>query len=208
MRGRADAFVTLIASATSLLLIGFVAFVLYPRLTRWLGPEQPAVVGTAPSPTDAVPVWVCHGVEGVGLMLRAGLDEGAGNGIGEALAGGPYQFLTLHVYNFAREEPFDLALPAAGFASPEGGEPARPVASLVRSDAPDHLRPILLGLGAVPTLSVPRGHSAQALLAVRGDPARRTGFVSGDLRFERRELERWRLARWQLRPDAREFEDF
>jgi hypothetical protein len=205
MRTRSDPLVPLLATAVSLVLAGAVGLVLYPRFARWLGPGEGAVHATAPSPGDPVPVWICRRVPGVALLLRGGVEEAV---LAEALEGGPYQLLTLHVYNFNREEPFELVLPQGGFASPEGGEPAWPVARLVRADAPARLRPVLLGLGAVDSLRVPRGHRAQALLAVRDEPARRTAFVSGELMFERKELERQELARWQQRPDLKRFEDF
>jgi hypothetical protein len=205
MRARTDPLVPLLATAVSLVLIGAVGLVLYPRFARWLGPEEGAVHGTMPGPDDPVPVWICRGVEGVALLLRGGVEEAV---LAEALEGGPYQLLTLHVYNFSREEPFELVLPREGFASPEGGEPARPAFGLVRPDAPARLKPVLLGLGAVEALRVPKGHRAQALLAVRDDAARRTAFVSGVLTFERKELARQELARWEQRPDLKGFEDF
>ncbi len=204
MRERKDPLLPLLAMAVSLVLAAAV-FHFYPRFSRWLGSDAPAVVGQVQSPDDAVPVWVCRGVEGVGLLLRGSKDD---EGLGDAFEGGPYRFLTLHVYNFARDEPFDLKLPEGGFVSPEGGDPALPAALLVKQDAPLRLRPVLLGLGAVRSLRVPKGHSGKALLAVRGDPGARTAFVSGALTFERRELERRALAQFEQRPDRKQFEDF
>ncbi len=203
-RARTDPLLPLLASAVSLILVAAV-FHFYPRVSRWLGPDVPSVVGEALSPGDAVPVWVCRGVDGVGLLLRGTRDD---DGLGDAFEGGPYRFLTLHVWNFARDEPFVLNLPEGGFVSPEGLDPALPAARLVKGDVPPRLRPLLLGLGAVTSLRVPKGHAGQALLAVRGDPAKRTGFVSGALTFERRELERRTLAQFERRPDRKQFEDF
>jgi hypothetical protein len=205
MRERSDPLVPLLATAVSLVLVGAIFFVFYPRLSRWLGPSKASVVGEAPEPDDAVPVWVCRDVPGVALLLRGGVEE---SGLAEAFDAGPYRLLTLHAYNFARDEPLDIELPEGGFASPEGGEPLRPASRLVRADAPPRLRPILLGLGAVNGLRVPKGHAARLLLALRDDPAKRTAFVSGTLTFERRELKRQALARFEQRPTPKEFEEF
>lgn len=204
MRERKDPLLPLLGAAVSLILVAS-AIHFYPYFARRLASPRPPVTGAVASPDDAVPVWVCRSVDGVALLLRV---EAEDKGLADALKGGPYGFLTLHVYNFAREAPFELNLPEAGFASPEGGDALVPAARLVRPDAPPRLRPVLLGLGAVDSLRVEKGHGAQALLVVRGDPSRRTAFVSGDLTFERRELERRVLARFEQRPDAKQFEDF
>jgi hypothetical protein len=84
----------------------------------------------------------------------------------------------------------------------------RPAAFVLRPDAGEALLTVLRGLGAVARLEVAKGRSGQALLVTEGDPRRRTAFVSGDLRFERRELQRRVLASWQNRPDWEEFNDF
>lgn len=204
MAERKDPMLPLLATAVSLVLIASV-FHFYPRISNWLGANVDAVVGDHELGDVAVPVWVCRGVDGVGLMLSA---DGHAEGLDDAFVGGPYRLLTLHVYNFARDEPFDLALPEKGFLSPEGGEPAVPAAALVRADAPAALRPVLLALGTVPALHVAKGHAGKALLAVRSDPARRTAFVAGPLTFERKELERRTLARFEQRPDRKQFEEF
>jgi hypothetical protein len=204
MPERKDPMLPLLATAVSLVLVASV-FHFYPRISQWLGPSVDAVSSEQEAGDVAVPVWVCRGVEGVGLLLSG---DGHHEGLGDAFPGGPYSLLTLHVYNFARDEPFDLTLPEKGFLSPEGGEPALPAISLVSADAPAALRPVLLALGAVPSLRVPKGHAGKALLAVRGDPLRRTAFVSGPLTFERRELERKTLARFEQRPDRKQFEEF
>ncbi|HEX5138637.1 MAG TPA: hypothetical protein VFY93_16820 [Planctomycetota bacterium] len=204
MAERKDPMLPLLATAVSLVLIASV-FHFYPRVSRWLGPSVDAVVGDHEAGDVAVPVWVCRGVDGVGLILSA---DGHTQGLDDAFVGGPYHLLTLHVYNFAREAPFDLTLPEKGFLSPEGGEPALPAARFVPADAPAALRPVLLALGAVPALHVERGRAGKALLAVRSDPAGRTAFVAGPLIFERRELERTTLARFEQRPDRKQFEEF
>lgn len=203
-RERRDPLLPALAMAVSLVLVAAI-FHFYPRVSRWLGPDVPAVAGEPLNPDDAVPVWVCRGVEGVGLLLRGSRDD---DGLGDAFVGGPHRLLTLHVWNFAREAPFELNLPEGGFVSPEGGDPAVPAARLVKEDAPARLRPVLLALGAVTSLRVPKGHSGKALLAVRGDPGERTAFVSGTLTFERRELERRTLAQFEQRPDPKQFKDF
>lgn len=202
-RQRKDPLLPLLASAVSVVILGAM-FHFYPRVQRWLGPDLGAVSGHVQPPGEAVPVWVCREVEGVGLLLRATRDET----LDGAFEGGPYRLLTLHVWNFAREEPFDLALPEKGFVSPEGGDPAFPAARLVRPDAPERLRPVLLGVGAVTSLSVPKGRSGKVLLAVASDPAPRTAFICGTLTFERRELERRTLAQFESKPDRKQFEDF
>jgi len=204
MSERKDPLLPLLATAVSLVLAASI-FHFYPRVSRWIGSDVPAVVGEREAPDGAVPVWVCRSVEGVALLLSGNGEE---EGLAEAFEDGPYRLLTLHVYNFAREEPFELDLPAAGLVSPEGGEPALPAAQLLRADLPARLRPIVLALGAVPSLRVPKGHAGKALLALRGDPSKRTAFVSGPLTFERRELERTTLARFEQRPDPKQFEDF
>jgi hypothetical protein len=204
MPERKDPMLPLLATAVSLVLVASV-FHFYPRISQWLGPGVESVSSEHEAGDAAVPVWVCRGVDGVGLLLSG---DGHHEGLGDAFVGGPYRLLTLHVYNFAREEPFDLTLPEKGFLSPEGGEPALPAAALVKGDAPAALRPVLLALGAVPSLRVPKGHAGKALLAVRGDPGRRTAFVSGPLTFERKELERKTLARFEQSPDRKQFEEF
>jgi hypothetical protein len=203
-RERKDPLLPLLAAAVSVVLIGALLH-FYPRVKRWLGPDVASVAGHVQAPDEAVPVWVCRGVEGVGLLLRATRDD---EGLADAFEGGPYRFLTLHVWNFARDEPFDLTLPAKGLLSPEGGEPALPAAVLVKQDVPERLRPVLLGVGAVTSVRVPKGHGGKALLVLRDDPAARTGFVLGELSFERRQLERRTLAQFEQRPDSKQFEDF
>jgi len=204
MRERKDPLLPLLAAAVSLVLVASI-FHFYPRVTRWLGSGVAAVAEEREAPEAAVPVWVCGAVKGVALLLNASPDD---ERIADAFEGGPYRFLTLHVYNFASDEPFELKLPDAGLASPEGGEPALPAARFLKEEPPAPLRPVLLALGAVPSLRVPKGHEGKALFALRGDPAKRTAFVSGELTFERKVLERRVLAQFEQRPDAKQFEDF
>ena len=208
MRERSDPLVPLLGLAVALVVLGAFGVVFYPRVVRGLGPHEASVVGEPPSPTATVPVWISHTEDGVALMLEADWDGGTARALDGALEGGPYRYLRLSVYNFAREESFLLELPRAGFASPEGGEPARPAVFVLRPDAAEHLQAVLRGLGAVARLEVAKGRSGYALLVTPEDPQRRTAFVSGELRFERRELQRRVLASWQKRPDWEEFNDF
>jgi hypothetical protein len=208
MRERSDPLVPLLGLAVALVVVGAFGVVFYPRVVRWLGPHEASVVGEPPSPTATVPVWISHTEDGVALVLEADWDKGTARVLDGALEGGPYRYLRLSVYNFAREGVFLLELPRAGFVSPEGGEPARPAAFVLRADAAEHLQAVLRGLGAVARLEVEKGRSGHALLVTAEDPQRRTAFVSGELRFERRELQRHVLASWQKRPDWEEFNDF
>jgi hypothetical protein len=198
MRERSDPLVPLLGLAVALVVVGAFGAVFYPRLVRWLGPHRASVVGQPPSPTATVPVWISRTEDGVALVIEADWDPGTAPALDRALEGGPHRYLRLSVYNFAHE----------GFASPEGGDPARPAAFLLRPDAAEHLRAVLRGLGAVRHLEVAKGCSGHALLVTAADPRRRTAFVSGKLRFERRELQRRVLAAWQNKPDWEEFNDF
>jgi hypothetical protein len=208
MRERSDPLVPLLGLAVTIVVVGAFGVVFYPRIARWLGPHEESVVGEPPSPTATVPVWISRTSDGVALVLEADWDGGTARALDRALEGGPYRYLRLSVYNFAREAGYLLELPRAGFVSPEGGEPVRPAAFVLRADAGEHLRAVLRGLGAVARLEVAKGRSGHALLVTQEDPRRRTAFVSGDLRFERRELQRRVLASWQNRPDWEEFNDF
>ena len=208
MRERSDPLVPLLGLAVALVVVGAFGVVFYPRVMRWLGPREASVVGRPLSPTATVPVWISRTEDGVALVLEADSDAGTARALDGALDGGPYRYLRLTVYNFAHEGSFVLELPRKGFASPEGGEPARPAAFVVRPDAAEHLRAVLRGLGAVARLEVAKGFRGHALLVTAADPGRRTAFVSGELRFERRELRRRVLASWQKKPDWEEFNDF
>ncbi len=208
MSERADPLVPLLGLAVAFVVVGAFGVVFYPRVVRWLGPHVESVVGEPPSPTATVPVWISRTQNGVALVIEADWDPGTAPALDRGLQGGPYRYLRLSVYNFAHEGPYGLKLPPQGFASPEGGEPARPAAAVLRADAPEHLRAVLRALGAVERLEVAKGCSGHALLVTTADPRRRTAFVSGELRFERRELPRRVLASWQRTPDWEEFNDF
>jgi len=188
-----------LATAVFTVVVGAIAIVFWPRVAAWVDANGAVVVQAPPSPTETVPVWVCRTADGVALILEPGdANEERLNG---ALEGGPYHYLRLTVYNFDRPTSFVLDLPSAGLASPEGGPNARPAAALVPAGTEEHLRVVLRGLGAVERLAVERGRAGQALLVVPKDPSRRTAFVHGDLRFERREVQRIALAAWRRKPD-------
>ncbi|MHC4547442.1 MAG: hypothetical protein ACYTEZ_01585 [Planctomycetota bacterium] len=207
MRQRSDPLVPLLAAAVAVVVVGAIGLIFYPRLSRWLGPDRAFVVGAPPSPTATVPVWICRTEDGVALMLEAGSDAGTAETLDRALEDGPYRYLRLSVYNFGRPHAFALELPQAGFTSPEGGAPALPAAARLRADVADHLRAVLRGLGAVARLDVAQGRTGHALLVTKQDPERRTAFVSGALRFERKEVQRRVLASWQRRPDWEKFKN-
>ena len=205
---RTDPLVPVLGIAVSIVTIAAVGFVFYPRISRWFAPSRDSVVGAPLAPTVAVPVWVCGTVDGVALMLASNPDGGAEGALAGALEGGPYHFLTLTVYNFDGPETYRLAIPEAGLVSPEGGPNVISAFGRRKTDISPHLRGVLDGLGAVRELAVPKGRSGQLLLVVPADPERRTAFVTGPLRFVRRELERQVLASWRQRPDLDEFKDF
>ena len=208
MRERGDPLVPVLGIVVSIVVIGTIGFIFVPRVSAWIGGGEESVVAPQPSPLAAVPVWVCRTEDGVALLIEPGRDAGTAAVLDAALEGGPWHYMQLTVCNFGREGGFDLELPSTGFLSPEGGENARPAAGLLRHDAPDHLKAVLHGLGAVTRLSVAKGHRGQALLVVPQDPRRRSAFAAGDLRFERRELARRTLAAWRQRPDWEAFKDF
>lgn len=198
----------LLGSAVTLLVIGAILFVFYPAFEQWRARDSIAVVGHPPAPGETVPVWVCREVEGVALILEAGPEPSTMEALAGALEGGPYQFLRLSVLNFAQEAPYTLALPDAGLASPEGGPTALPAHALVKEAASPRQRLILRGLGALERIEVAKGKSGHLLLVVGGELSGRTAFVSGNLSFTRRVIERGTLAAWRASPDLRQFKDF
>lgn len=206
MRQRTDPLVPVLAAAVSALVVGSVALVFYPRLRDLIGPEAESVVGAVPDPEGPVPVWVCHAEPGVALMIEPVLDDPTAVELGRALRDGPWHFLRLTVHNFTGPATYSLNLPSAGYVSPEGGTPARPARALLRDDADPQAALVLRALGLAPSLRVEVGHQGQALLVIGDDPAGRTAFVSGTLRFERREVARRDLAAWLQKPDLASFE--
>jgi hypothetical protein len=189
-------------------MIGAIGLVFYPRISRWFGPDHESVASIAASPTAKVPVWVCRTVDGVALLLDCGPQENARERVEGALSREGLFLIRLEVFNFARDEPFVLSLEGARFASPEGGPKAMPATAALRADLSEPERAVLRGMGAVERLEVSKGRRGQALLALAADPTARTSFATGELIFERRELERRTLAAGRQQPDLKEFQDF
>lgn len=208
MRERPDPLVPILGSAVALVVAAAITLHFYPRISRWIEVRSRESVDPPPPPDDRVPVWVCRPEEGVALLLETGPEVAAASALDQALRAGPRHLLRLTVYNFAREEPYALALPPEGYDSPEGGPPALPAVALAAADPPPRLRVALEGLGFVDRVEVPKGRTGKLLLVVAEDPSLRTAFVSGALRFERRQLERRLLAAWQAKPDWKGFQDF
>jgi len=214
MRGavqqRSDPLIPILGSAVTLVCLGAVLLVFYPRISMLMADRQGGVVHAVP-PDDAVlPLWVCRTEDGVALLIEpvALTGETTDKGIDGLLGGGPYHYLKLSVYNFGRDEPIRIELPADGFDSPEGGPRLVPVGVLIPEALELASRRLLKGLGAVRFLEVPPHSSGQALLAVSQDVSARTEFVSGTLRFERREIARWALAQWHETPALKVFLKF
>ncbi|MDH3591494.1 MAG: hypothetical protein OER88_06430 [Planctomycetota bacterium] len=205
MSDRSDPLVPILGSAVSIVVVASIVFVFYPRLARFWDDEDRPVVTAPIDGAASVPVWIAR-ADGVVLVLTPCGDTRDTKVLGRALQGGPYHYLTLGIYHFDGKDSYRLEVPVGGLSSPEGGAAAVPAAALVRPDAPAALRPILAGLGAVTGLDVGPGHRGKILLAVASDPSRRTAFVSGDLRLERREVTRQTLAGWQRRPTLKEIE--
>ena len=206
MRERSDPLIPILGSAVALVVIGAIGLVFYPRISRWFGPGQSSVTGQAESPNTRVPVWVCRSVEGVALIVEGGYTGAAAKILNGALEGGPYHYVRLSVYNFGQDETFSLELDR--FVSPSGGAAAVPAIRHLRADLEEHRQTVLRGLGAVAKLEVAKGRRGQALLVIKDDPGKRSSFVSGNLIFERREVERLRLATWRARPTLKQFMDF
>jgi len=208
MRSRSDPLLPVLASCVALVVLGAAGAIFYPRIARLLDPPRPAILGHPPDPSASVPIWVGRGADGVALILEVMDNAETAPELDRALKAGRHHYLVLRIYNFAGPPKFIFELPASGLSSPEGGAPALPVATLLRKDVPRGLRPILAGLGAVRGLEVVKGRMGQLLLAVVGDPSRRTAFVSGKLRLDRKELAAGDLASWRAMPDWKRFKDF
>lgn len=207
MRHRSDPLVPILGSAVALLVIFTVGFIFYPRVAHWLEVRSSPAIERNGERERSVPVWVCRSEEGVALMLRPAPEVDAARALDEALVPGQRRHLLLSVYNFARPGTYELPVPEGGLDA--GGEgKARPVSRLVRPEAPEHLRAILRGLGAVDGVRVEPGHQGKLLFAVEGDPSPTAAFEGGGLRFERREVRRRQLAAWEARPDLDGFLDF
>ena len=216
MQKRSDPLVPILGAAVSLVVMGAILLFFYPRISSWFDQDQAAVVQPLPAADEAIPLWVCSTEPGVALLIEPVdvVGEGDDPALDSMLDGGPYRYLRLSVYNFDRDEPFRLQLSGRGFDSPEGGVRLLPAAARVRRGLDAPARTVLAGLGGVATLEVPRGQRGQILLVAQvlegeqADPATRTAFVSGKLKFERREVARMTLAAWHQSPKLKTFQDF
>jgi len=203
---RNDPLVPILGSLVSIAVVASLAF-LVPGVTRWFRSSAPAVEGKLLSPTKPVEVWLGRDDDGIALVLEPLADAAAARRLDRAMRDGPYHYLSLTVFNFTRDEPYELDL-ARGLASPDGGVRLFAAAGRRRENAPAHLNAVLDGLGGQDARVVVRkGERGQVLLVMKEPPARRTAFVSGGLRLERREVARRTLAVWRRRPDWERFED-
>ena len=208
MRERADPLFPILATAVSIVVLGSVVLVFYPKLSSVLAGHGEAVA-RPPAPTANVHVWACRSVTGAALLLKPYSLDGAGLEPALDLEGVTLHYLLLSVFNFSGPDAVRVDLSQAALLSPEGGAALLPVAVFVRKDAPATLRPVLRALGALEKqIEVAPGRSGQLLLAVTDDPGERTAFVSGEYAFERVEISRQRLAAWLERPDWKGFQDF
>jgi hypothetical protein len=207
MRQRADPLVPILGSAVALLFVFTVGFIFYPRVAHWIQVRASPALERNGDRERSVPVWLCRSEQGVALILQPAPDVDAARGLDAALAPGGRHHLVLSVYNFARPDAYSFD-PKGGLDAEGGAARARPVAGLVRPDAPEHLRAVLRGLGAVEAVTVEPGHCGKLLLAVEGDPSATAAFVGGTLRFERREVRRRTLAKWESSPHLEGFLDF
>jgi len=208
MRERSDPLVPILGSAVAAVVLGALLFVFYPRVSRWVSGDGPAVDAHPPSPDASVPVWVCRSVEGVALLIEPFSDPSSEATLNAVLRNAPHHLLRVTVCNFAGPDVFSLDLPSYAFRTPEGHPSATPVASLLREGIAPDLLAVVGGLGAVARLDVARGHQGQALLAALGNPAPRPVLVAGELRFERREVAAQKLASWRDHPDWERFREF
>jgi len=218
-RHRSDPLIPILASAVTLVCLGAVLLVFHPRLRAILDEGRDGVVRSVAPSDGKVPLWICRSEDGVALLLEpidlsAAMTDARSAGMSDRaldtmLASGEHQYLRLSVYNFGRDEDYTLALPTSGFDSPEGGARLVPCASLFPKSITPVSQKLMVGLGAVSSLTVPRGQHARALLAASGkNLSNRTAFQSGSLSFERREVARIVLAAWHQEPALRAFLDF
>lgn len=208
MRDRADPLFPILATAVSIVVLGSVVLVFYPKLSGVLGGRGEALE-RPPAPTANVHVWACRSVTGAAILLKPYTLDNEGLEPALDLEGVTLHYLLLSVFNFSGPDPVLVDLSGASLLSPEGGAPLLPVARFVRKDVPATLRPVLRALGALEQrIEVAPGRSGQLLLAVSADPSDRTAFVSGEYSFERVEISRQKLAAWLQRPDWKGFLDF
>jgi hypothetical protein len=207
---RSDPLIPILGSAVSLVVLGAILLVFYPRVSAWFEKDEGAVVLSLPAPGEVVPLWTCSPRPGVALLIEM-LDiagEAADPALDSMLAGGPYLYLRLSAYHFEGDEPYRIDVPGAGFDSPEGGARLLPAAACLRPDLDAAARSVLAGLGAVGSLDLESGRQGQILLVATGDVSTRTAFLSGSLKFERRAVTRYALAAWHEEPRLQSFLDF
>ncbi|MHC4953371.1 MAG: hypothetical protein ACYTGZ_05730 [Planctomycetota bacterium] len=209
-RQRTDPLIPILASAVALVCLGAILLVFYPRVRSLVAEGRGAVVRSVPPEGGRVPLWVCRSEKGVAILIEPRVLTGTTTdaALDALLGGGPNHYLRLSIYNFGRADSYRLSVPDSGFDSPEGGARLIPCAALLPETMDAAGRTLLLGLGATQSLEVPTGRRGQILLVVSADVAGRTAFVSGGLRFERREVPRLALAKFRQRPDLRDFLDF
>jgi hypothetical protein len=207
---RSDPLIPILGSAVSLVVLGAILLVFYPRVSAWFEQDEGAITLSRPAPEEPVPLWTCSPRPGVALLIEM-LDlagEATDPALDSMLTGGPYHYLRLSVFHFEGEAPYRLTAPGTGFDSPEGGVRVLPAATRMRPDLDAAARTVLAGLGAVPGLDVEPGRQGQILLVAAEDVAARTAFVSGPLKFERRAVTRYALAAWHEEPELQSFLDF
>jgi len=207
---RSDPLIPILGSAVSLVVLGAILLVFYPRVSSWFENGEDAVVLSLPALEEEVPLWTCSPRAGVALLIEP-LDlagPATDPALDTMLVGGPYHYLRLSVYHFEGDDPYRIDLPAQGFDSPEGGPRLVPASARLARGLDASARTVLTGLGAVPSLLLEPGRHGQILLVAGGDLSGRTGFVSGGLRFERRAVTRYALAAWHERPELDSFLDF
>ncbi|MHC4449558.1 MAG: hypothetical protein ACYS0E_05350 [Planctomycetota bacterium] len=210
MQKRSDPLIPILGSAVSLVVLGAILLVFYPRVSSWFAQDEAAVIQPLVDLEEEVPLWKCTSTDGVAMLIEPMLMAGDGTdpALDSMLEGGPYRYLRLTVYNFDTGDSYRLELPGNGFDSPEGGARLLPAAARVRPGLSAVSRTVLSGLGSVPVLEVPPGRHGQILLVTTADVTARTAFVSGELRFERRKVTRYALAAWRERPEFKTFQDF
>jgi hypothetical protein len=189
MQKRSDPLIPILGSAVSLVVLGAVLLVFYPRVSSWFAQDDAAVIQPLVDLEAEVPLWKCTSSDGVAMLIEPMLMAGDGTdpALDSMLEGGPYRYLR---------------------DSPEGGARLFPAAARVRPGLSAVARTVLSGLGSVPVLEVPPGRHGQILLVTTADVTARTAFVSGELRFERRKVTRYALAAWRERPEFKTFQDF
>ena len=210
MNKRSDPLIPILGSAVSLVVLGTILIVFYPRVRAWFEDGDNAVVLSLPPLDEEVPLWTCSPRPGVALLIEP-LDlagPATDPALDDMLGGGPYHYLRLSVYHFEGDDPYRVDVPERGFDSPEGGPRLVPASARLGRGLDAAARTVLTGLGAVSSLVLDPGRQGQILLVVDADVAGRTGFVSGTLRFERRAVTRYALAAWHERPQLESFLDF